>query len=61
MLSAIDAVGRWRPDSTAKPSPKLIAELEEAGPGAISDPTSDADALAAIDRALSKAGYSGRL
>jgi hypothetical protein len=61
MLSAIDAVGRRRPDSTAKPSPKLTAELEEAGPGAISDPTSDADALAAIDRALSKAGYSGRL
>jgi hypothetical protein len=58
MLSAIDAVRRQRPDSTAKPSSKLAAELEE--PSEI-DPTSDADALAAIDRALSKASYNGRL
>jgi hypothetical protein len=58
MLSAIDAVRRRRPDSTAKPSSKLAAELEE--PSEI-DPTWDADALAAIDRALRKASYNGRL
>jgi hypothetical protein len=58
MLSAIDAVRRRRPDSTVKPSPKLAAGFEE--PSKI-DPTSDADVLGAIDRALSKAGYNGRL
>ena len=55
MLSAIHAVRRRQPDSTAKPSSKSVE-----GPSEI-DPTSDADALAAIDRALSKASYSGRL
>ena len=54
MLSAIDTARR-RTDSTVKPSSKSVE-----GPSEI-DPTSDADALAAIDRALSKAGYSGRL
>jgi|ERR1700730_3062662 len=54
MLSAIDTARR-RGDSTVKPSSKSVE-----GPSEI-DPTSDADALAAIDRALSKASYSGRL
>jgi hypothetical protein len=58
MLSATDVVRRRRRDSTAMPSSKLAAELEK--PSEI-DPTSDADALAAIDRALSKASYNGRL
>jgi hypothetical protein len=57
MLSAIDAVRRRRPE-TAQPSSKLAAELEE--PSEI-DPTWDADALAAIDRALRKASDNGRL
>jgi hypothetical protein len=58
MLSAIYAVRRRRPGSTAKPSSKLATELDELSE---IDRTSDADALAAIDRALSKATYSGHL
>jgi hypothetical protein len=58
MLGAFDTVRRRRADSTAKPSPKSVVELEE--PSEI-DPTSVADALAAIDRALSKPSFSGRL
>jgi hypothetical protein len=54
MLSAIDSASR-RADSTVKPLSKSPEEPSEI------DPTSDADALAAIDRALSMAGYSGRL
>jgi hypothetical protein len=54
MLSAIDSASR-RADSTVKPLSKSPEEPSEI------DPTSDADALAAIDRALSKASYSGRL
>jgi hypothetical protein len=54
MLSAMDTASR-RADSTAKPSSKSAEEPSE------SDPTSDEDALAAIDRALNKASYSGRL
>jgi hypothetical protein len=41
MLSAVYAVRRRRPDSTAKPSSKLAVELDE--PSEI-DPTSDANA-----------------
>lgn len=61
MLSAIDAVRRRRADPTAKKlSAKSTMKLEDAGPNEI-DPTSLADALAAIDRALSKASDNGRL
>jgi hypothetical protein len=54
MLSAIDSASR-RAGSAVKPLSKSPEEPSEI------DPTSDADALAAIDRALSMAGYSGRL
>jgi hypothetical protein len=54
MLSAIDTARR-RADSTVKPSSKSVEGLSEI------DPTSDADALAAIERALSKASDDGRL
>jgi hypothetical protein len=61
MLSAIDAVRRRRADPTAKKlSAKSTMKLEDAGPNEI-DPTSLADALAAIDRALSKVSDNGRL
>jgi hypothetical protein len=54
MLTAIDAVRRRRVNPTAKQSTKSILELEDVGPSEI-DPISYADALAAIEEALSKA------
>jgi hypothetical protein len=54
MLTAIDAVRRGRVNPTAKRSTKSILDLEDVGPGK-TDPISDADALAAIEGALSKA------
>jgi len=53
MLSAIEAVRRRRADPTAKLSAKSDVKLGDAEPHKI-DPTSRADALAAIDRALSE-------
>ena len=58
MLTAIDAVRRGRVNPTAKRSTKSILELEDLGPGK-ADPISDADALAAIEGALSKAHSHG--
>lgn len=63
MLTAIDSVRRRRADPTAKLSTKSvlsILELENVGPHE-TDPTRQADALAAIERALSKASDDGRL
>ena len=54
MLTAIDAVRRGWADRTAELSTKSVLELEGVGPYEI-DPISHADALAAIERALSKA------
>jgi hypothetical protein len=54
MLSAIDTASR-RADSAVKPLSKSAEEPSEI------DPSSDADALAAIDRALSKASDKNRL
>ena len=54
MLTAIDAVRRGRANPTAKRLTKSILEREDVGPGE-TDPISDADALAAIEGALSKA------
>ena len=63
MLTAIDSVRRRRADPTAKLSTKSvlsILEQENVGPHE-TDPTRQADALAAIERALSKASDDGRL
>jgi hypothetical protein len=60
MLTAINAVRRRWADRTAKLSTKSVLELENVGPYEI-DPISRADALAAIERALSKADSNGRL
>jgi hypothetical protein len=60
MLSAIDAVRRRRADLTEKRSAELADGLEDTGPYEI-DPISHADALEAIDRALSEASDNGLL
>ena len=63
MLTAIDSVRRRRADPTAKLSTKSvlsILEQENVGPHE-TDPTRQADALAAVERALSKASDDGRL
>ena len=63
MLTAIDSVRRRRADPTAKLSTKSvlsILEQENVGPHE-TDPTRQADALAAIELALSKASDDGRL
>jgi hypothetical protein len=54
----IDAVATARPDQTEKLSAKPAGEPEHTGP---SDHDSISHALAAIDRALSKASDNGRL
>jgi hypothetical protein len=59
MLTAIDAVRRRWADRAAKPSIKSASELR----GVVThetDPVSCSDALAAIERALSKAVSDGR-
>jgi hypothetical protein len=59
MLAAIDAVRR-RQDPTVKLSTKSVLEQENVGPYE-NNPTRQADALAAIELALSKASDDGRL
>jgi hypothetical protein len=53
MLSAIEAVTRWRADPSAKLSTPAVEPEDVESPEI--DPSSLADALAAIDRALSSA------
>ena len=60
MLAAIDAVRRRQADPTVKLSTKSVLEQENVGPYE-TNPTRQADALAAIERALSKASDDGRL
>jgi hypothetical protein len=59
MLTAIDAVRRRQADPTVKLSTKSVLEQENAGPYE-TNPTRQADALAAIELALSKASDDGR-
>jgi hypothetical protein len=60
MLTAIDAVRRRQADPTVKLSTKSVLEQENVGPYE-TNPTRQADALAAIELALSKASDDGRL
>jgi len=56
MLNAIDAIRRRQPEPVAEISPNSAAKLEDVTASNI-DRTLLADALAAIDQALSKASY----
>jgi hypothetical protein len=58
MLNTMDAIRRRQPDRVAEISPNSAAKLKDVAASKI-DRTSLADALAAIDRALSNASYGG--